>query len=61
MARCTNTPSFSDEMQLYDLDEDPFETEDISNDFPDQVDILKNIIASEEGISCKCFQFLTRA
>ena len=56
VARCTNTPSFSDEMQLYDLDEDPFETEDISNDFPDQVDILKNIIASEEGISCKCFQ-----
>ena len=55
VAQCNNTPSFTDEMMLYDLDEDPFETEDVSSYFPDQVNILKEIIASEDGISCTYF------
>ena len=56
VAQCNDTPSFSDQMQLFDLDNDPYETEDVSLYFLDQVGVLKNIIASEDGISCNCFQ-----
>ena len=56
VAKCNNYPTLMDEMELYDLDDDPFETQDISSLYPDQVEVLKNIITSEEGISCKCFQ-----
>ena len=53
---CNNKGSMTDNMELYDLDEDPFEIQDISESFPEQVELLKNVIAFEDDISCKCFQ-----
>ena len=50
------TPKVNDEMQLFDLVDDPFETTNISEFHPEEIDELKRIIASEDGISCKCFQ-----
>ena len=52
---CFGIPQLTDEMELYDLISDPNETEDISKYFPDEVDNLKNILASENGISCECY------
>ena len=54
VAECTMTPSLSDKMVLYDLIEDPHEENDVASYFPDKVNFLKNLIASEDGISCKC-------
>ena len=56
VASCSGTPTFNDKMQLFDLEVDPFETTNIADSYPEEVDALKGIIASEDGISCKCFQ-----
>ena len=56
VSSCSGTPNINDKMQLFDLLEDPFETTNIADSYPEEVDALKNIIASEDDISCQCFQ-----
>ena len=53
---CINKPKHSDHMRLYDLENDPHEKRDVSYRHSKQVSQLKGILASEKGISCKCFQ-----
>ena len=53
---CVGIPSLEDEMILFDLMEDPFETTNLAELYPEQINALKDIIASEQDISCKCFQ-----
>jgi hypothetical protein len=50
------TPKVNDEMQLFDLVDDPFETTNLSEFFPEEINELKRIIVSEDSMSCKCFQ-----
>ena len=40
VASCSGTPNLNDEMHLFDLLEDPFETINIANSYPEQVDAL---------------------
>ena len=54
--KCINKPKYSDQMRLYDLVNDPHEKRDVSKHHSKQVHELKRILASEKGISCKCFQ-----
>lgn len=57
VAKCNaGVPSADDEMELFDLDSDPFETTNVASDHPDEVGALKRLVLAEEGISCNCFQ-----
>eukprot|EP00943_MAST-04B_sp_MAST-4B-sp1_P009507 g9507.t1 len=51
----TNQPSLNDDMQLFDLVNDPFEKSDVSNLHKDVVVRLKKLIISKQ-VSCKCYQ-----
>eukprot|EP00440_Ansanella_granifera_P019971 gb/GFBE01021701.1/.p1 GENE.gb/GFBE01021701.1/~~gb/GFBE01021701.1/.p1 ORF type:complete len:492 (+),score=94.38 gb/GFBE01021701.1/:1-1476(+) len=48
-------PSMGDEMRVYDLETDPFETTDLASKQPDIVHRLKSLVISEE-LTCMCFQ-----
>ena len=48
-------PSMDDVMLLFDLDNDPFETTDLSKKYPQQVKALKQLAMSKD-VSCQCFQ-----
>lgn len=57
VATCENgVPSVEDDMELFDLDIDPFETTDVASHHPDEVHALKKLVLDEDGISCICFQ-----
>ena len=51
----TNQPSMKDDMQLYNLINDPFEENDVSDVHKDVVLRLKTLIISKD-VSCKCYQ-----
>ena len=48
-------PSLQDDMQLFDLSNDPFEDNDISEAHQDVVLRLKKLIISK-NVTCKCYQ-----
>ena len=51
----TNQPSMKDDMQLYNLINDPFEENDVSDVHKDVVLRLKTLIICKD-VSCKCYQ-----
>eukprot|EP00730_Choanoeca_flexa_P011724 TRINITY_DN2773_c0_g1_i2.p1 TRINITY_DN2773_c0_g1~~TRINITY_DN2773_c0_g1_i2.p1 ORF type:complete len:480 (+),score=117.74 TRINITY_DN2773_c0_g1_i2:94-1440(+) len=48
-------PSKDDVMELYDLTQDPFETNDVSKANPDAVAMLKGLILDKD-LTCTCYQ-----
>eukprot|EP00930_Biecheleria_cincta_P026429 TRINITY_DN18630_c0_g1_i1.p1 TRINITY_DN18630_c0_g1~~TRINITY_DN18630_c0_g1_i1.p1 ORF type:complete len:498 (-),score=97.03 TRINITY_DN18630_c0_g1_i1:377-1870(-) len=48
-------PGMADEMRLYNLMDDPYETTDVASSRPDVVDQLKRLVLSKQ-LSCMCFQ-----
>mmetsp|Transcript_64912 Transcript_64912/g.152677 ORF Transcript_64912/g.152677 Transcript_64912/m.152677 type:complete len:485 (+) Transcript_64912:28-1482(+) len=48
-------PSLTDQMQLFDLLEDPLESEDVADAKPEVVLQIKNLVMSK-GLSCMCYQ-----
>jgi len=49
------TPTLDDVMQLYSLDEDPFETTDVAHQHLHVVKRLKEVVISK-SLTCQCFQ-----
>ena len=53
---CMNgTPRKRDTMQLYNLENDPFEQNDISHSNQEQVNVLKTMVL-KSGSGCSCYQ-----
>ena len=50
-----NIPSLEDEMELYDLSADPFETSNIASSRRAVVDSLKRLTIAQD-LTCDCFQ-----
>jgi len=51
----TMAPSLSDDLMLYNLVADPFETTDIASAHPDQVSSMIKLLMAE-NVKCNCFQ-----
>ena len=53
---CNNgVPSMKDEMQLFNLLNDPFEQKDISKKHENQIQKMKTVVVNS-GSSCYCYQ-----
>ena len=48
-------PSDADEMLLFDVVNDPFETQDRSSECPDRVAAFEKVVQSKD-LTCECFQ-----
>jgi uncharacterized sulfatase len=51
----TMAPSLKDDLMLYDLTMDPFETTDVATSHPDQVTSMIKLLLTE-NVKCNCFQ-----
>lgn len=48
-------PSMKDDMEIYDVVNDPFETTNVAKKSPDLVKKFKTLVVSKD-LSCRCYQ-----
>ena len=52
---CEGRPEPDDDLAIYDLDADPFETSDVAADHPDIVAAFRAALAAPD-LTCRCYQ-----